>query len=366
MKKEQKLLYNKDAQDQFFTLLRTEASEIVKTAPFRYKSEIILKAFLFPVLYFACWVSAMIYGVTIPVALFSGYFAMGLLLVLNYLNVVHDAAHNTIFKNRRFNELYVYMFDIMGANSFIWKTRHILFHHNYPNVNGWDTDIDQSTLVKIVPQAPFAKLHKYQHIYLPFIYPLFLFNWLLVRDFTDFFNKQRIVHKRIHIPFIEYIKLFFFKGLFFTYIILLPIFIFHIAWKKVLLAFIIMLFTASISALIVLLPPHANTSADFPRPDKEKKLPYGWLMHMLKTTNDVHGENWFTRFVLGNFNYHIVHHLFPNIHHIFYPQITEKLKHLSGKNNLPYRSYSLGKSLKMHFLLLKKNSVDFNIWEEDM
>lgn len=366
MKKEQKLRYNKEIQDNFFARLRTEANEIVKNSSARYKNEIILKAFLFPALYFGSWIIAIIYGKQNHAVLFVGYLAMGLLLVLNYLNVVHDAVHNTIFKNRRQNELYVYLFDIMGANSFIWKTRHVLFHHNYPNVNGWDTDIDQSALVKVVPQAPSSGLHKYQHIYLPFIYPLFLFNWLLIRDFRDFFSRQRIIHKKIHIPFIEYIKLFFFKALFFVYMIIIPFYSFKIAFKAILLAFVIMIFTASICALIVLLPPHANIGSEFPEPDKNKVLPYGWFLHMLKTTNDVKGENWFTRFVLGNFNYHIVHHLFPNIHHSFYPEITEKLKLISRENDLPYRSYSLGTSLKMHYLLLKKNSAGFNIWEEDM
>lgn len=366
MKKAQKPLYNSQKQDQYFIRFRSEVNEIIKESSFKYRNEIVLKTFLFPGLYFASWIIAVIYGEKFPAVLYIAYLAMGLLLLLNYLNVVHDAVHNTIFKNRRLNELYVYLFDVMGANSFIWKTRHVLFHHNYPNVNGWDTDIDQSALVKIAPGARSAKLHKYQHIYLPFIYPLFLFNWLLVRDFKDFFSRQRIVHKKIDIPFIEYAKLFFFKCLFFTYMLILPVFVFDIAPKKVLLAFVLMVFTASIATLTVLLPPHANTGSEFPEADENSKLPYGWFMHMLKTTNDVNGENWFTRFVLGNFNYHIVHHLFPNIHHMYYPQITEKLKQLATEYNLPYRSYSLGTSLRMHYQLLKKNSNDFNIWEEDM
>ena len=366
MKKEQKLFYRKGIQDNLFARLRAEAKEIVNDTSFKYKNEIVFKAVLFPALYFGAWIIAMVYGRQNHSILFVGYLAMGLLLVLNYLNVVHDAVHNTIFKNKRQNELYVYLFDIMGANSFIWKTRHILFHHNYPNVNGWDTDIDQSSIVKIAPHAASSKLHKYQHIYLPFIYPLFLFNWLLIRDFKDFFSRQRIVHKKINIPFIEYVKLLLFKALFFTYMILLPVFLCKISAKTVLPAFIIMVLTASIFALIVLLPPHANIESDFPEPDKNNTLPYGWFMHMLRTTNDVNGENWFTRFVLGNFNYHIVHHLFPNIHHSFYPKITKKLKLIAIENNLPYRSYPLFTSLKMHYLLLKKNSGDFNIWEEDM
>ena len=150
------------------------------------------------------------------------------------------------------------------------------------------------------------------------------------------------------------------------YMLVVPKLVLGISWATLLPAFIIMIFTASILALLVLLPPHANIEAEFPSPDNNKRLPYDWLLHMLKTTNDVNGENWFTRFVLGNYNYHIVHHLFPNIHHSYYPEITKRLKLHAAKNDLPYRSYQFGATLKNHYLLLKHNRTDFNIWEEDM
>jgi linoleoyl-CoA desaturase len=244
--------------------------------------------------------------------------------------------------------------------------RHIKFHHNYPNVDGWDTDIDQSALVRIAPHAPVSKFHKYQYLYLPLIYPLFLFNWLLLRDFKDFFDKNRTVQKLVDIPKIEYIKLFFFKTLFFSYTIVIPKFLLGVSWGVILLAFTIMIFTASVLALIVLLPPHANTESVFPVADEENNLPYNWFSHMLKTTNDINGTSWFTKFVMGNYNFHIVHHLFPSMHHAYYPEITERLRFLCKQNNLPYRSYNLLQALKNHYTLLKQNSVDMNIWEEDM
>lgn len=357
--------YHKTENENIFRELRSYTNRIVSELEPGRKTGILIKAFLFPLLYLLCWVAAVVYGNN-PYVLYISYFGMGVMLVLNYLNIVHDSVHYTIFKNRRLNEYYTYIFDLMGANSFIWKMRHIRFHHNYPNVNSWDTDIDQSSLVRVAPQSPVSKFHKYQHIYLPFIYPVFLFNWLLVRDFKDFFDKRRTVQKLVDIPAKEYVKLFFFKAFFFTSMIIVPKLILDISWGSAITAFVVMIFTASIFALLVLLPPHANTTAVFPAVNEEGKLPYSWFMHMLKTTNDVDGSNWFTKTVMGNYNYHVVHHLFPNIHHAYYPEITEKLKELSRENNLPYRSYPLTTALKNHYLLLKQNSTDFNIWEEDM
>lgn len=365
MHREQKPSYSKEGQDDLFRQLRLEANLIVTRLNRSRRTGIVIKAFTFPLFYAALWGSALVWGNNIAV-LFSCYCLMGVFLVLNYLNVVHDAVHHTIFKTRRLNEIFVYVFDLLGANSFIWKTRHVKYHHNYPNVEGWDTDIDQSILVRITPHGVPSRFHRYQHLYMPFLYPLFLFNWLLIRDFRDFFDHKRTVRRLAHIPKAEYVKLFAFKAFFLMYLLVIPKLVLAISWLKIIMAFIVMLLTATFFALLVLLPPHANTGAEFPLPGADKKLPYSWLLHMLKTTNDVKGENWFTRVVLGNYNYHIVHHLFPNIHHTFYPEITAELKQMALKNHLPYRSYPLLTTLHNHYLLLKQNRSDFDIWEESM
>ncbi|MBX2925984.1 MAG: fatty acid desaturase [Chitinophagaceae bacterium] len=365
MQKEIKPSYRKEDDDQLFRLLRAEANILAATRAPSKRFEIVFKTFLFPFLYFFTLGCVYAWGNNTWVLL-GCYCMLGILLVLNYLNIVHDAVHNTIFKSKKLNSTFVYIFDLAGANSFIWRVRHIKFHHNYPNVEGWDTDIGQSKLVRVTPHGEVSGFHKYQHMYMPFLYPFFLFNWLLVRDFKDFFDKKRIVQRLITIPAIEYIKLFVFKGIFIASLIVLPKLILAISWGRILLAFTIMILTATFFALLVLLPPHANIGSAFPLPDENKKLPYSWFMHMLKTTNDVTGENWFTRFVLGNYNYHIVHHLFPNIHHAYYPEITRVLQKMAAENNLPYRSYPILTTLKNHYLLLKQNRSDFDVWEESM
>jgi len=360
-----KPVYPKNGDELIFRELRKEVSAVVTSLEPGRRRIIVLKAILLPGLYFGIYLIALLTGQS-SLALFTCYFLIGLLLVSIFLNVIHDAVHSTIFETEATNQLYVYLFDLMGANSFIWKQRHIRFHHNYPNVNGWDTDIEQSSLARIFPSGPFSKLHKYQHIYLPFLYPLYLANWLLVRDFKDFFNKKKTVRKLIDIPRMEYVKLILFKGFFLFYIIVLPKLFLGISWGVMILAFCIMLFTASIASLMVLLSPHANTESSFPLPNKDNKFQHSWMMHMLVTTNDITHDNWFTRFFMGCFNYHVVHHLFPNVNHAYYPEITSILKQQAEKHNLPYRQFSLIHSLKNHYRLLKNNRQVENIFEETM
>jgi linoleoyl-CoA desaturase len=350
-----------------FRQLRADVVRIVEELEPQRQWEIRIKALLLPLIYLSVWLSALVWGKQYPAVYFVAYLSMGLLIVIIFLNVVHDAVHGTIFRSRRLNEIFVHLFDLVGANSFIWKMRHIRFHHNYPNVNGWDTDVDQSTILRIFPSATYHRFHKYQHIYLPFIYPLFLFNWLIIRDFRDFFSAKKTVRKLIRIPFEEYVKLFLFKGFFFFYTILLPKILLHISWGQAIGGFVIMVFAASLFSLVVLLPAHANTESAFPLPDEENALPESWFMHMLITTNDVQETNWFVRTVLGNFNYHVAHHLFPNVSNVYYPEITSQLQRYAEEYNLPYRRLPLGVALKKHFELIRDNSLqDFDIWEESM
>lgn len=357
--------FAKTSEEQLFLQLKKEVQAAVRDlAPYR-QLQITLKAILFPVLYLFTYITALNFGSDI-VILYTCYFFLGLLLVLNFLNLIHEAVHGTLFRNKRLNNWYVHFFDLMGANSYIWKIRHTRFHHNYPNIMGWDTDFEQSPIARVFPHGPFSSMHKYQHIYLPLIYPLYLLNWLLIRDFKDFFSRKQIIWKAVTIPRIEYVKLFLFKAIFLGYTIILPTLFLDISWEEAVTAFLIMVFTASIISLLVLLSPHASTESDFPVPDEHGKMPTPWFMHQLSCTNDVKEDNWFIRFFMGCFNYHIAHHLFPSVNHVYYPEITQIIQRFADKNNLPYRQFPLATSLKNHYLLLKNNAFHENIFEETM
>jgi linoleoyl-CoA desaturase len=365
MEKVIKPRYAKSGDEAIFQQLRQEVSLLVQQLQLKRRGSIILKAVLFPALYLLAYWSILAYG-SQPIIFYAGYFLLGVLLVMIFLNIIHDAVHGAIFNSKKLNQCYVYLFDLMGANSYVWRQRHIRFHHNYPNVNGWDTDIEQSDLARIFPNGKGLNIHRYQHIYLPLLYPLYLFNWLLVRDFKDFFNRKKTIWKLVTIPRIEYIKLFVFKAFFLFYLIVAPRLVLHISWIMVVAGFLLMLFTASIFSLMVLLSPHANNSSAFPLPNEENSLPHNWMMHMLYTTNDVTLDNWFIRFFMGCFNFHVAHHLFPNVNHIYYPEVTNLLKEYAEKYNWPYRKYTLAVSLGKHYRLLKENGVTEDFFDETM
>jgi linoleoyl-CoA desaturase len=349
-----------------FAELQQKVEALVHDLEGRKDRIIKLKILLFPILYFGTYALLLLKGHN-PLVFYLCYMFLGLFLLLNFLNLIHDAVHGVTFKkHRNWNKIFLYFFDLLGANSYIWKIRHLRLHHAFPNIMGWDSDLEQSPLVRIFPQSSRKKIQKYQHIYLPFLYPLYLFNWLLIRDFKDFFNKDQIVHRVTKIPTVEYVKLFFFKIVFFGYIIAVPKFVLGVSWWAVLSGFILLMFTASVTSLLVLLSPHASVESEFPQKDEKGKMPHTWFMHQLLCTNDVSNDNFFVRFFMASFNYHIAHHVFPYIHHSYYPEVTRILEDFAHRHNFPYRKHSLKTSLLNHYALLKRNAWHENIFEETM
>jgi linoleoyl-CoA desaturase len=174
------------------------------------------------------------------------------------------------------------------------------------------------------------------------------------------------VWKVATIPPAEYVKLFFFKGLYLFNMVILPKWLLDISWPTILGAFLVMLFTASTFSLLVLLSPHANTESQYPLPDAYNEFEHTWFMHQLLCANDIREDNWFIRYCMGSFNYHLIHHLLPTLSHVHYPRVTQELRRLTAEYNLPYRVFPLFTCLRNHYRLLKQNGSPGNLFEETM
>ena len=289
----QKPVFQKSPDEVLFQRMKKRVLARVQELEPRRRPLILLKALLFPLAYVGAYACALAFG-RHTAALYGAYLAMGLLLVVVFQNQVHDAVHGSLWKKKWLNEAYVHLFDLMGANSFIWKARHV------------------------------------------------------------------------RIPAVEYVKLFVFKTIFPGYTVVVPKVLLGLGWITSIGAFLVMLFSASVFSLLILLSPHANVENSFPLPDGAGHLPYPWFEHQLRHTNDVTEDNWFTRFCLGCFNYHVAHHLFPGINHVFAPEVTAILREEAGAHGLRYRAFPLGKTLRDHYRLLKRNGVEEDFFEEVM
>lgn len=353
----EKISYYKNKDDaRLFSELRKRVKQRVDSIPEDRSKYLMIKTFILPLVYFGSYFIAIFNGD--KPGLYVGLFVlMGLTLVLIYLNIIHEAAHHNVFKNKKLNRWVLYIFDLIGANSYIWEKRHIVSHHHYPNVDGWDTDVEQSGPIKIFPHVEAKGIQKYQDKYIFFAYPFYLFNWMLLRDFKDFFSKNRVIRK-VHgpAPTVEKLKLIGFKLFYLFYQVAVPILFLNVSFGLAFGAWVLQIFVASIFALFVLLPLHPLPDNAFPLPDEENVLPYSWMRHQLEVTNDLKENNWFIRHVLGNFNFHVAHHMFPNYNYAYYNEVTEEIEKFAKEHGFVYKRFPLFTALRKHYQLLKLNA----------
>ncbi|MBS1526546.1 MAG: fatty acid desaturase [Bacteroidetes bacterium] len=326
------------------------------------QNRIVFKSALLITFYFLFYSCILLFGNN-TYLLFAFYILTGWSMILVFLNTFHDAAHGAIFKRRIYNEWLTYILELFGSNSFVWKKRHLLLHHPYPNVQHWDIDVKQSDMVRIFPQSKWFSFHRYQHVYMWFLYFFYTLNWLFVRDFKDFFGTKDNYLKRVTvIPRVEYFKLFGAKVLNLFLMIGLPVLVLEQQWYTIVAAFLVMHFAASAFGVTALLSTHADEDADFPLLGEDGQINNTWAEYQVAATKDFCTNSRFANMLFGGFNHHVAHHLFPTVAHTYYPSITPLIKKVALQYELDYRSYPLHEAIYSHFMLLKKNGSAENLF----
>ena len=237
-------------------------------------------------------------------------------------------------------------------------------HHPYPNVQHWDIDIKQSDIVRIFPESRHLDSHRFQHLYMWFIYPLYSLNWLYLRDFKDFFGSDDNYVKRLGaIPRSEVYKLFAAKILNLIFILGIPALVLKQPFHIILAGWLLMHVSASVLGVIALISTHVDEHAQFPSVGPDGKLDMTWAEHQMSVTKDFSTDSALANFLFGGFTHHVAHHLFPGVAHTYYPAITRIIRRYAHEYNLPYTSYPFQEAVLSHFRMLKKNGADENIFQ---
>lgn len=349
--------------DDFYKELKKEVKNYFdenKISPYA-NSTMLWKLGLMFVLYLVTYSCIYLFGSNLLI-LFILYPLLGALSVFLGLNIGHDSAHNAIFKKTKNNKTLLIIFELIGTSSYNWKNRHLGAHHRFPNIMDYDSDVQQTNIVKIFPNDRHYKHHSFQHLYMPLAYMIYTLRWVLYRDFKDSWSEKIGVYQNSPYPKKEIYKMVFFKLFYVTYMVVLPFIFLDYSFLIISLAFLSLLMFGSLVITMVLLSTHVGENAVFPEPDEKGVLPYSWSHHQVITTADFSTNNWLINHLFGGFNHHVIHHLFPHICHIHYPKITPILKELSKKYNLPYRNekYVL-MAILSHFKLLHFNSKNTDL-----
>ena len=270
-------------------------------------------------------------------------------------NVAHDAIHGSYSSSRLINKFMSTWFNIIGANAYVWSVAHNKVHHTFTNIPGHDEDLDVAPgLVRVCPDEPKKAIMKYQQYYAFFLYGFASLSWVFRKDYVKFFQDKIGETDNTKKPKIEYFNLFFFKAVYYSLFIVVPLLVMDITWGQFLIGFLSMHLAEGFVLGLVFQLAHVVEGMDFPQPNEEGKLKDSWAVHQLKTTANFSRKSPLAAFYCGGLNFHIEHHLFPNICHIHYPQLSKIVEQTAKEYDIPYiENETFIGALKSHYKTLR-------------
>jgi len=286
----------------------------------------------------------------------SMWLTMGLGMAGLGLSVMHDANHGTYSRNEKVNRWVGYVLFMLGGSDVNWRIQHNVLHHTYTNVTGMDEDINPGPVMRFSPHEKRRVLHRFQHIYAWFFYGLMTLMWFLTKDYKQAFRYKKMgLIESQNISFSRHLTtLIVFKIIYGVAIIGVPMWLTASPWWFTIVGFVSMQFITGVILAAIFQPAHVVPTSDYPMPDASGNIDADWAVNQIyNTANFAPGAKLLSWYV-GGLNYQVEHHLFPNICHIHYSNISKIVKETAAEYNLPYHSYrTFGKALAEHTKMLR-------------
>ena len=291
------------------------------------------------------------------VLLYVAAFFLAMVLAMNSL---HDAAHNVISRrpwvNRAVRRCTAM---VMGVDPEYWTIRHVHYHHTYPNIEGYDLDIEPNPFLR---QAWFHKLgaqYAYQHLYWPLIAALSLPYLCWYWDWLDRFGMSKVQSSKRMKGVKPWAMFLTTKAMHVLLTIVLPSLLLRqighvdVGWGFVVLCYLGAQMLAS-SILVALILGTHWAEVDFFQPPPEGRMGHTWYEHSFLTCCDWKPRPSWIAYWLGGLNYHLTHHLLPNVSHRHYPVLARIVERLGKKHGLNYRMLSYTELVSSQQVFLKE------------
>jgi len=269
-------------------------------------------------------------------------------------NVMHDANHSSYSANEKINKLLGLTLNALGGNSFIWKFKHNVIHHTYPNVDGLDDDIAKSPFIRMCSTQRWVPAHRVQHIYTPVLYAVSSLLWVLFQDFEKYFRRK--IHQTVlaEMKPNDHVIFWLSKLLYIFFYVAIPVFM--IGWANWFLFFLSLHIGLGFTLAIVFQLAHVveETTFEFAPSDETTRIENEWAIHQVKTTSNFSPNSRIISWLVGGLNYQVEHHLFPRVSHVHYPALSKIVKEQCEAFNLPYNCIpSFHKAVASHFRLIR-------------
>lgn len=281
----------------------------------------------------------LLFGSHTPLQIVLTCIAIGLGVSGVGFNVMHDAVHGNFGTKPWVSQVLSYAMDLFGVSGYFYRIKHTIVHHTWTNIPGEDADIAESPIIRASPHMPLWKIHRYQHIYTPFLYSFLAIAWILHADYDKMAKLQYCSFKFKRPSVGEQVLFYMFKAFNLTYSLVIPLMMFPVA--NVLACYFLIHMTAGLMLAYVFQLAHINEYSMYPKPEEgTSRIQGGWARHQVLTTTNFATRNPFVCFYLGGLNFQIEHHLFPRVSHSHYPAINRIVMKTCSEFRVPYQEFS--------------------------
>ncbi len=287
-----------------------------------------------------------------------GWLGVGISFCGLGMGSMHDASHNAYSKDNQVNKWVARILNLMGAEALMWYVKHVILHHDEPNVDGVDDDIESGGLLRFSKEKPFRKYHKYQPIYAWFLYAMLTFLWMNVLDFRKYFLMRVGSYEITGWTFKDHFQFWITKIWHWTMYIALPIY--FTDWKIAISGYFIAMAVSGLVLSCVFQCAHVLKGLPILLQPYKKESRF---RHQLADTSDFKTYPVFEWFI-GGLNYQVAHHLFPDICHIHYSKIVPIIKEAifewnskTGEKIIYHEQPSFLSALKSHTAVLIEGST---------
>jgi len=274
----------------------------------------------------------------------------------------HTSSHYGTSDKRWVNEALSYLgFPMfLGLSATFWWHKHVVLHHPSPNVVGVDADADLLPWFALTTDDINASsgLRRFYYEHLQFwVFPLLVsmtyFNmvaagWVYLVGTLCQAKARKSAHwidlggKVLHIALWIGVPLVFFP------------------WPLVLGCYVLRSILLGYAMYFVLGPGHLPAEAQRISAEAKRETDF-FTVQTEGTVSFRTGP--IGRFLCSGLEYQIEHHLFPNLSHVYYPEVSVIVQQFCAKQGLTYRSYSWGTALWKSWAVLRSPQPVFGKYE---
>ncbi len=263
----------------------------------------------------------------------------------------HTSSHYATSEKKWVNELLTYFgYPVfLGLSATYWWNKHVVVHHPNPNIMGLDKDAD------IMPwfalnQEQVNQTSGISHLYYSKLQWLVFPFALALNSFSVQKDGWRYLLRHLRDPALRKPAHWIDLGvllLHWTVWVFLPMIFFPTT--TVLSFYLLRLGLMSYAMYCAFAPAHYPVEAVCAQSHNTKA---DYLIRQTATTVNFHW-GFICRFLCSGVDYQIEHHLFPEISHVYYPQISQLVKQYCQKHGYPYRSLSWGAAIWKSWMVLR-------------